>query len=130
MPLAKHVQGRDPALLDCVVPVLSPGPLPGDRVVEIRNVSCRKDPRLVGFQILVDPNAAVHIDAAVAEKSNFRVNTDSNCNNIGGHCSAAACNDAFDPRRSGKLFDAFSENQLYSPRPIMFGEELGDLRRA
>ncbi len=104
-------------------------PLPGDRVVEIRDVSCRKDPRSVGFQILVDPNAAVQIDAAAAKKSHFRVNTDANCNNIAGHRSAAACDDTFDSRCSGKLFDGFSENQLYSPCHIMFSEELGDLRR-
>ena len=129
LPLAEHIPGRDASLLDGVVPVLGAVPGARDRIIEIRDIARGIDPGPVGFHLLVDENAIVYINAAVAEKPDFRVNTDCNCDNIAECGLATARDDPFDPCRAGKLFDIFSEHQVYAARCKIFSKEPGDLRR-
>jgi hypothetical protein len=79
--------------------------------------------------VLVDEDAIIQIDAAIAEKANFRANPNSNCNNIAGYSFAAACYDAFDLCCARKLSDLFSENEINAACSEILGEEIGDLRR-
>src|SRR6202022_3868609 len=81
------------------------------------------------FHLLVDENAIVYINAAVAKKPDFRVNTDCNCDNIAGYGLTTARDDPFDPCRAGKLFDIFSEHQVYAARCKIFSKKPGNSRR-
>ncbi len=80
--------------------------------------------------MLVDEDAAIDIDVGIVEKSCLRVNTDPDCDNIATHNVTAACHDGFNLRCAEKLFDVFSENQLYASFSKIFSEELRDLGRA
>src|SRR5262245_13609113 len=99
-----------------------------DRVVEIRDIACRVNSCSIGLEVLIDENAAIHIDAAAGEKTNFRANPDSDRNNIAGYSFTAARRNAFDRCRAPKLFDLLSKNEIHTPCSKIFGKEIGHLR--
>src|SRR5262249_834661 len=101
-----------------------------NRIIKIRHITRCVDPWSVSFQPLVDEDAVVYLDAAIVKETDFWVNTDSDCDKIAGHNFAAVRHDGFDPCCAGKLFDLFSENQLYAAFSKIFGEEFAGLARA
>src|SRR5271165_4545842 len=72
----EHVLGRQPVLLDSVVPMLDPTALLEHDVKEIRHVAGREDAWRARFEMLVDQDAVAKPDAAVAKKLSLRRHAD------------------------------------------------------